>query len=385
MVKTIKAIFISSLVIIILMLGLTFADGNGIWNYAKDLRPGVFGSDEGNSSAYEFTNPLIADTFDVNDIGADIINVNDINADTINASRIDSIEIYKNGDDVATLDASGKVPLGQLPFHKGDLISPTDRPLISGLSGYDTNYFSIGNLGISGSQASNVREGITFGPSSSLSGSLSDDVICTTAGGNANCGVTSIMTPGTFYAMVGTNSPSDTNYCTKFDLSSDGSISSTNVATASICDYISSCDSSSQTSSLYSDGTSCGTGQTCQSGTCDFVMNAGTYSYYTYAYGGCSGAGMNVQIQRIINGVGEYEYKIRYKLAADYHWQSSFSDTGWIDYTFSDNYDYGRDEPWFRLNYQSNLPPLFERGDCKGGTSTSRGYATWTISDSSFN
>lgn len=297
MVKNIKAIFISSLVIITLMLGLSFADSNGIWNYAKDLRPGTFGSDEENSSAYIFTNPL--------------------EADTINASRIDSIEIYKDSAPVATLDETGRVPLEQLPFHKGDLISPVDRLLISGLSSYDTDYFSISNLGISGTAASNVREGINFGPGNLVTGSLDNDVICTTAGGNANCGATSVMTPGIFYSMIGINSAEYTNYCTKITVGTDGSVSSTTIVTGGICEYVNSCDSTSQTSATYSDGTSCGSGKICSSGSCISPI-----FIYSTSFSGGHGSNCGTKYWYGVNpAAGTYDWHIKYY---DHNWYNLY-------------------------------------------------------------
>ena len=63
-----------------------------------------------------------------------------------------------------------KIPEDRLPFKKGDLIAPADRPIIAGLGTYTTQYFSLANLGISGTQASNVKSGVTFGPGNAISG-----------------------------------------------------------------------------------------------------------------------------------------------------------------------------------------------------------------------
>jgi hypothetical protein len=47
------------LIIITLLANLGYADGNGIWHNAEDVRPGIFGDDEGLASAYSFINEVI--------------------------------------------------------------------------------------------------------------------------------------------------------------------------------------------------------------------------------------------------------------------------------------------------------------------------------------
>ncbi|HZX49788.1 MAG TPA: hypothetical protein VFE94_01390 [Candidatus Paceibacterota bacterium] len=82
--------------------------------------------------------------------------------------------ITADGGSVLIFDSSvNKIDRGVLPFNQGDLIAPGDRPLISGLAGYLTNYFSIANLGISGTSASNVVNGVSFGPGNSIAGTAS--------------------------------------------------------------------------------------------------------------------------------------------------------------------------------------------------------------------
>ena len=66
-----------------------------------------------------------------------------------------------------------KIDPAVLPFNQGDLIAPGDRPLISGLGSYLTDYFNIGSLGISGNSASNVISGVSFGPGNSITGTAS--------------------------------------------------------------------------------------------------------------------------------------------------------------------------------------------------------------------
>ena len=48
-------IFIS----ILLVSSFAFADTNGIWHKAEDVRPGIFGGDESYTSAYSFVNEVI--------------------------------------------------------------------------------------------------------------------------------------------------------------------------------------------------------------------------------------------------------------------------------------------------------------------------------------
>lgn len=246
----------------------TYADTNGIWHFAKDIQGGVFGQDEQDvTNYYRFINPVYFDS-DINVSGNSTFV--DIYADNIYVNEdLYANQVYSSGNKVATLDNTGKVPLSQLPFRKGDLISPADRPLINGLPEYQTEYFSISNLGISGTSASNVVEGVTFGPGKNMVGSLSKNNICNTAGGNANCGVslTSIM-PGTYYTLIGVNSPTQTSYCSKLQIFADGTITNTNINTAATCKYISQCDSSAQIVVNYPDSTNCGSGKSCVSGIC---------------------------------------------------------------------------------------------------------------------
>ncbi len=75
---------------------------------------------------------------------------------------------------VPKTDTSGKLDSSILPFKKGDTLAPSDRSLISGLTGYNNNYFNIANLGISGATSSKVAKGITFGPNNEITGSLPD-------------------------------------------------------------------------------------------------------------------------------------------------------------------------------------------------------------------
>ena len=45
------------MIFILLSVNIVFAD-NGIWHFAEDIRPGIFGSDEGNNSNYIFNNSV---------------------------------------------------------------------------------------------------------------------------------------------------------------------------------------------------------------------------------------------------------------------------------------------------------------------------------------
>ena len=114
--------------------GLVFAaDSNGIWNLAKNVRSGIFGEDEvgygDNNFWYTFNNPVRFLKNITNDF------------------RVEG-EFYDNGSMVLTLNVSWKVPFEQLPFHKGDLLVPTNRLSSFGVDSY---YFDISNLDVDSS------------------------------------------------------------------------------------------------------------------------------------------------------------------------------------------------------------------------------------------
>jgi len=280
-----KKILIILTVFTLIFSGIVFADNNGIWNLAKDLQFGVLGSDETryglDSYWYTFNNPVRF--------------LKNITSDFFVKGTI-----YQNNSKVATLDTSGKVPISQLPFHKGDLLSPNNRLNDVGL--LDNYYFDIINLGIDKItlKSSKVAVGTTFGLNNNIAGTFTSDAnaisnhiligdtayvngvkidgtlslnsVCSSSGGTATCGATSSIQPGTFYSIIGSNSPTSTNYCSKIDVSSDGSITSTNKVTAGICKLISSCDASSQNTTDYLDGTVCGSNMECQSGSCNSIF-----------------------------------------------------------------------------------------------------------------
>ena len=79
----------------------------------------------------------------------------------------------QDGGTVIYNTGTNKIEQAVLPFNQGDLIAPGDRPLISGLGSYFSSYFNIGNLGISGTSASNVRSGVAFGPGNAITGTYS--------------------------------------------------------------------------------------------------------------------------------------------------------------------------------------------------------------------
>ena len=318
----------SILFISLLFFSITYADSNGVWHYASDIRGGVFGSDEQDvTGGFSFVNLVSFNDFVNINQGLNISgNVN--LKDNLNVNG----NITQNGTHIATLDNNGKVPINQLPFHKGDLLAPVDRPLISGQSGYNSYYFDIYNLGINPDlTASKVAYGINFGLNGNIhgnytsdgtatsnkivtgysayikgvkvNGSLSLDSLCSSAGGNANCGATSSISPGVFYSIIGSNSPTNTNYCTRINVGSSGSVTSTNVNSAGICKLILSCTSSSQTVSNYPDGTSCGTNMQCQAGSCvnHILLNLGVFGA---AYNGGEQIGEhNIIKNAMVNGI----------------------------------------------------------------------------------
>jgi len=246
---------ILTFVILIFSSFFVFADSNGIWNDAKDIQGGIIGGDEQlNTINYSFINNV---TF------------NDFVLIQSNLSIFGNLE--NNGIlNFAYLDENDKIYRFELPFEQGDVISPTDRSSISTLPSYENNYFNISELGIGGNLGNKVIEGTNFGVNNQIQGAFSLDNICAPIG-NANCGVTSILTAGSVYTKVGSDSPTSTNYCNRLDINSNGLISSTILKSAGICKQISSCTSSSQVVSNYSDGTSCDIGKICSGGDCKQV------------------------------------------------------------------------------------------------------------------
>ncbi len=267
----------------LVLLSLVYADSNGVWNYAKDLRFGVLGLDEEgfglDGYEYIFNNSV---SFLKNILG-------DFNV---------SGNLYVNGSMVSTLDENGKIPLSQLPFHKGDLLAPANRLNISGVDDY---YFDISGLEVDKELLLSkwVSFGVKFGINNSISGTFTSDAtaisnnivegtsayvkgvkvegtlplssICSTAGvgGTADCSNSvSVLEPGVFYAMIGSNKANGTNYCDKFIISNNGSISNEIIKTAGICKKISICNSTSQNISNYPDGTICDINKECIQGLC---------------------------------------------------------------------------------------------------------------------
>jgi len=324
--------------VIVLLLGLflggfVWADSNGVWNNAKDLRGGIIGADEQVPNMnYTFLNLVIfkdklvslvdPSTYFINISGR--TQLNDVAMNNLNVNNL-----HVNGSKVATLDSSGKVPTFQLPFHKGDLLAPANRLTTGSIDQY---YFDITNLDVDKSSltASKVAAGTNFGLNANIVGtftsdanavsskivqgysayvkgvkvigSLSSDSLCSSAGGTATCGATSNLAPGSFYAIVGSNSPTNTNYCDNIGVSSTGSVSSNIIQTAGICKYISSCSSSSQSISNYADGTNCGTSYQCQGGSCVCVDSSWSPSPSTICSGSSFTQTSNCGNTRIISG-----------------------------------------------------------------------------------
>ena len=142
-----KFLSLFTIISIILIGGIIFADSNGVWHRAEDVQGGTFAADEMDVTSYfRFIHPVYFDQ----------------NIELRNASLNVTGSIFLNGTTIATLDSSGKIPIEQLPFHKGDVVSPANRPLISGQAAYDEYYFDITNLGITGVSASKVAVGTTL-------------------------------------------------------------------------------------------------------------------------------------------------------------------------------------------------------------------------------
>ena len=80
-------------------------------------------------------------------------------------------DIYDDLGGVIFNSTTRKIEESALPFSKGDIVDPGDRSLISGLAGYATQYFRLNNLGISGTDASEVQCGKSLGPNNVLTGS----------------------------------------------------------------------------------------------------------------------------------------------------------------------------------------------------------------------
>lgn len=298
----IKYFFSFLIVLFLVFIGVIFADTNGIWHRAEDIQGGIFGDDE-NPINYTFKVPVYFNdelrSFGIsffNDLRSEKITTNylEVNGNVSVNGEIKALNISVGSSKVATLDSLGKVPLEQLPFHKGDLLAPVNRQQNGAF--LDVYYFDITSLEINNSFASKVAAGTAFGLNGNIvgnytsdanassldivfgksayvngvkiDGTLSLDSICSSAGGSATCGMTSSISPGDFYAIIGANSPIGTNYCTKVTINLDGTVDSSIVKSAGICQYVSECNSLNQMVSNYTDGTSCGSDLICSEGNC---------------------------------------------------------------------------------------------------------------------
>ena len=136
--------------------------------------------------AFAFTPPQDPPpTCDPGDVGCDApVNVGGTLQHKQGTLQVDYLKSHSDVDVADDITADGGTVLiydgtsnlikeSVLPFKKGDLIAPGDRPLISGLGSYLTDYFNIANLGISGTSASNVKSGVSFGPGNSITGTAS--------------------------------------------------------------------------------------------------------------------------------------------------------------------------------------------------------------------
>ena len=105
-----------------------------------------------------------------------------------------------------------KIRESSLPFSKGDIVDPGDRSLISGLSTYTSQYMRLNNLGISGTNASQVRCGQTFGSNNSITGSYCEDPAASCSGGQCvvprkRVFVSTRSTDGDFHGLNGLSAP----------------------------------------------------------------------------------------------------------------------------------------------------------------------------------
>ncbi len=101
------------LILLVLFFGsLSYADSNGVWQYASDTRGGTFGSDEtGFNSNYTFVNPVY---FYTNTIATGLSTFNDLNSNTFNTNSL-----IVNGN----LNVSGIVKTNNIqPFTSGSNI-----------------------------------------------------------------------------------------------------------------------------------------------------------------------------------------------------------------------------------------------------------------------
>lgn len=126
---------------------------------------------------------------------------------------------------------------------------------------------------------------------------------------------------------------------------------------------------------------SCLPGYVLTGGVCQ-VPEPGEYRYNVNPYGGCAGGGMDVRVERRYAANG-WEYRAVYKFRSDYAWQSSLTTSDWFTTTQSFEWAHGRDNPWFQVQLSEDSI-VFHRGDCKGGTSTRWGYASWQLTDIDF-
>lgn len=88
--------------IFLILGGIVWADTNGVWHLAEDVRPGVFGSDEGMITGYSFVNPLSLNsdtTYKGVELDARFINegqINSISSNMIVDNTISSVDVGFN-------------------------------------------------------------------------------------------------------------------------------------------------------------------------------------------------------------------------------------------------------------------------------------------------
>lgn len=132
-----KKLAIISLVFISLI-SLAFADSNGIWHEAADIKGGTFGSDESPTS-YTFNVPVYFNSiypsifydgedssYYLNPFG--VSNLLTLNLTTLNANSVSSASISVGGQDINTkfVDVAGDTMSGDLNLGNNDIINTNE-------------------------------------------------------------------------------------------------------------------------------------------------------------------------------------------------------------------------------------------------------------------
>ncbi len=151
-----KAVYLLSFMILILLTS-AFADSNGVWHLAQDVRPGIMGSDENaTSSLTNFTfvnNVYFEDNVDMDSVVANNINTNAITTTTATTNILTATSIALNG--VAISGSGANILIGAnriltnvdlIGYATENYVTSQNYITSSALSGYATESYVVSQI-----------------------------------------------------------------------------------------------------------------------------------------------------------------------------------------------------------------------------------------------